>query len=126
MNETFYTKVGRKYIPVKYYDSKIMDSFPEGSHIVTVYPGGLTKRYKVDPAFLPMMAAGRFAEEGMAAAMMSIRERDGSCRDIIDAGVMAMAVEADKMMAVPAIKEAYDHFMMLCKLCYQENVDVKV
>ena len=126
MNDTFYRKIGRKYIPVSYYNSEVMDAFPVGSHIVTVYRGGLCKRYCVDPALLPMMAAGKFATDGMIKAMSNRREQSErtSQFDIVDAGVQAMAVEAERMLAIPAIKEAYDHFMMLCKLC--QDSDVKV
>lgn len=126
MNDTFYRKIGRKYVPVSYYDSEVMDAFPVGSHIVTVYPGGVSKRFSVEPALLPMMAAGKFAADGMVKAMTSRQNQEDrhSTRDVVEAGVGAMAVEAEKMMTVPAIKEAYDHFMMLCKLCQESDVKV--
>lgn len=42
-------------------------------------------------------------------------------RDVAEAGVQAMQVEADKLMQHPAVKEAYDHFQTVAKLCYAET-----
>lgn len=126
MDDTFYRKIGRKYVPVSYYDSVLMDAFPIGAHVITVTDDSMCKRYRIDPALAPMIAAGQVAIDGIVKAMSKRSEQGGSIsqRDIMDAGVYAMALEAEKLLTVPAIKEAYDHFMMLCKLC-QEN-DVKV
>ena len=44
-----------------------------------------------------------------------------SARDLAEAGVQAMLVEADKLMQNDAVKEAYNHFMFLAKLTYDEN-----
>lgn len=59
----FYKKVGRRYQPVSEYDNELMDAFPKGSHIVLTYPGGRSTRYNIDPAWGPMIAAGRYAED---------------------------------------------------------------
>lgn len=45
----------------------------------------------------------------------------GSAKDAAMAGVTAMMKEAEKMMQVPAVKKAYDNFMLLCKLT-KENM----
>jgi len=66
----FYEKVGRRYRPVYEYDQAIMDSFPKGTHIVMCYPGGQSRRYNIDPAYAPMIAAGRIAEDVISAAIM--------------------------------------------------------
>lgn len=61
-NQTvFYKKQGRKYVPVSEYDNELLDSFPKGDHLVSVYPGGGSRRYNIDPALSPMIAAGRYA-----------------------------------------------------------------
>lgn len=61
-NQTvFYKKQGRRYVPVSEYDNELLDSFPKGDHLVSVYPGGGSRRYNIDPALAPMIAAGRYA-----------------------------------------------------------------
>jgi hypothetical protein len=69
MKKIFYEKVGRRYKPVYEYDQTIMDAFPKGSHLVICYPGGQSTRYNVDPAYAPMIAAGRVAENAISNAI---------------------------------------------------------
>jgi hypothetical protein len=82
MTETiFYIKKGRKYIPHSSYSPEFCDSFPKGTHLVDVYPGGSSRRFNVDPAYAPMIAAGRVAEDAiskkiMAASALRVPERD--------------------------------------------------
>ena len=64
--EIFYKKVGRRYVPVREYDQTLMDAFPKGSHLVICYPGGQSARYNVNPAYAPMIAAGRVAEDAIS------------------------------------------------------------
>jgi hypothetical protein len=66
----FYKKVGRKYEPVSEYDQTLMDAFPKGTHIVMCYPGGQSRRYNIDPALAPMIAAGRLAEDAISKTIM--------------------------------------------------------
>ena len=40
----------------------------------------------------------------------------GSARDAAEAGVKAMEQEAEKLMTHPAVKKAFDHFVLICKL----------
>jgi hypothetical protein len=42
-------------------------------------------------------------------------------RVIVEAGVRAMCVEADKLLQHPSVRDAYDKFMMICKLLYGEQ-----
>jgi hypothetical protein len=53
---TLYRKEGRKYVPCAEYSPEVMDSMPEGSHLVVVQPGIKSIRYSVQPAFAPVMA----------------------------------------------------------------------
>ena len=151
MKKIFYEKVGRRYKPVMEYDDFLLDAFPHGDHIVSVYPGGKSTRYKIDPAYAPMIAAGRVAEDAICSAIHAASEakpkerpiteeqREAwetmkhvfddeffslefeSIRGVAEAGVMAMQEEADKLMQHPTVKEAYDHFMFVAKLVYDEN-----
>lgn len=149
--KVYYIKEGRKYIPVSEYDGDLMSSFPKGTHIVMCYPGGQSTRYGIDPAFAPMIAAGRYAEDAIRTAIhlhseakpkeYPITERQraaweemkaafddefftiqfSSTHDLAEAGVRAMQAEAEKIMKNLAVKEAYDHFMFVAKLAYDEN-----
>jgi len=76
MKKVFYERVTTgsriRYKPVKEYDSELMDAMHKGTHIVMSYPGGRSTRYNIDPAFGPMIAAGRFAEEYISRHIMEV------------------------------------------------------
>ena len=149
--KVYYTKVGRRYVPVAEYDSDFLDSFPKGTHIVMSYPGGRSTRYNIDPALAPMIAAGRFAENKMLDAMRQASEARPKERpftekqrkawkqlqkamgeemfylqypsnmDIVEAGIEAMQEEANKMLEHPSVRDAYNQFMMVYKLVKEES-----
>ena len=155
MKKIFYEKVGRKYVPVSEYDSNLLDSLPKGTHIVMVYPGGQSTRYKIDPNHAAMIAAGRVAEDAISKKLLEAseirmqrpdRERKltesqkaawdnlvkefgdsarqlewTSIREVAEAGVKAMQEEAEKLMSVPSVKKAYEHFMLVCELTKEKN-----
>ena len=73
MKKIYYVKEGRRYVPVAEYDNDLLDSFPEGAHLVMCYPGGSSRRYRINPNHAAMIAAGRVAE-------------DAICRVLRDAG----------------------------------------
>jgi hypothetical protein len=142
----FYEKVGRKYVPVHEYDEYLMDGLPYGNHMIMCYPGGKSTRYNIDPALAPMIAAGRVAEDRMSEAVrkaseMRPRRKElthdqqrawqrlnkalgddvytieiASARDIAEAGIKAMQAEAEKLMTNPAVKLAYEQFLLVCEL----------
>jgi hypothetical protein len=68
-NYTLYEKRGRRYFPVKEYDSKIMDAFPKGFALVHCQPGCTSYRYNVDPDIAGVLAACRLVEDAMSEAM---------------------------------------------------------
>ena len=147
----YYTKVGRRYVPVAEYDSDFLDSFPKGTHIVMSYPGGRSTRYNIDPALAPMIAAGRFAEDKILDAMRQASEGRPKVRpftekqikawkelqkamgdemfylqypsnmDIVEAGIKAMQEEANKMLEHPSVRDAYNQFMFVYKLVKDET-----
>jgi hypothetical protein len=154
MKKIFYEKVGRKYIPVSEYNSEMSDSFTRGNHLVMSYPGGRSVRYNIDPAYAPMIAAGRVCEDVISKAIMQAHETRPyqntaltneqqiawnnlmdvmgdrgrylewpSAREITDSAVKAMSEEAVKLLENPAVKNAYDHFILLCELAkdHQSN-----
>ena len=146
MKKIYYIKEGRKYVPVAEYDNELVDSFSKGTHLVMVYPGGTSRRFNIDPNHAAMIAAGRVAEDSISRAIYKASElrpqrspiTDGqkkawqnlakefgeelctlqgtSARDIAEAGVQAMIEEADKLMTNPAVRKAYEHFMLVCEL----------
>jgi hypothetical protein len=144
----FYIKKGRKYIPHSTYSSEFCDSFPKGTHLVDVYPGGSSRRFNIDPAYAPMIAAARVAEDAISKSLMEasklrIPQRDEpltpaqlkawkalakafgkeqyalewcSYREAAEAGVKAMQVEADKLLANPTVRKAYEKFLFVAEL----------
>jgi hypothetical protein len=146
MKKIFYEKVGRRYKPVYEYDQTLMDAFPKGAHLVLCYPGGQSTRYNVDPAYAPMIAAGRVAEDAISKALMKasdLRPKSApltegqkaawenlvkefgpearylewpSAREACEEAVKAMAEEANVLLEHPSVKKAYDHFMLICQL----------
>ena len=147
MKKIFYEKRGRRYVPVTEYDNEFMDSFSKGNHLVMCYPGGQSCRYNIDPDYAAMIAAGRVAADEIARAINMASElkpqqkpitegqrkawnklakefgterfalHHGSARDLAEAGVNAMMLEADILLTHPAVREAYDHFMTVAALC---------
>jgi len=152
MKKIYYEKVGRRYVPVAEYDNDLLDSFTKGNHLVMCYPGGSSRRFNIEPAYAPMIAAGRVAEDAMSAAVVKASEMrprrtpitEGqrkawkklakefgeevyyielpSAREIAEEGLKAMAEEAEKLLTNPAVKEAYNHFLFVCALTKEEHV----
>lgn len=142
----FYEKVGRRYVAVQEYDEYLMDGLPYGNHLIMVYPGGQSTRYNVDPALAPMIAAGRVAEDRMCEAIRKASEmrpartpitpaqqrawkklakefgdelatlNTASNRDIAEAGIRALQEEAQQLLTNPAVRLAYEQFLLVCEL----------
>lgn len=146
MKKLFYEKVGRRYVPVYEYNSELMDALPYGDHMIMVYPGGQSTRYRITPALAPMIAAGRVAQDRMTEAVReasAMRPRRNpltdkqqrawkslnralgddvytleiaSAREIADAGLRAMEEEATQLLTNPAVRLAYEQFLLVCEL----------
>jgi hypothetical protein len=146
----FYVKRGRRYIPHSTYSSEFCDSFPKGTHLVQSYPGGSLRRFNIDPAYAPMIAAGRVAEEKISEAIMKANElrpqtnpitpaaqqawmklkkelgdeamlTRGSAREAAEMAVKAMADEADKLLSNPAVRKAYEKFLFVAELTKEHH-----
>jgi len=74
VTETFYIKRGRRYIPVREYDGMLQNALPHGSYVTVVQPGASVRRWAVDPAYAPMIAAGIVAREAMSKVMLAASE----------------------------------------------------
>jgi hypothetical protein len=146
MKKIYYEKKGNRYVPVAEYDSDWSDSFHKGTHLLMVYPGGQSRRFNIDPNYAAMIAASRVAEEAIIQAMHKASElkptqtpitegqrkawkklakefgdelctlNGASSHDIAEAGVKAMMAEADQLMTNPAVKKAYEHFLLVAEL----------
>lgn len=151
MKETYYIKRGENYEPISEYDSNLCDALPFGCHLVVVRPGVTSKTYNIDPAFAPMIAAGKYAEDQMTSALIKASEirpqsipltteqqeawenlkkafgNDSfhvhypSAYDVIRAGLEAMASEAETMLSIPAVKKSWERFMFTYNLT-KENL----
>lgn len=143
---TFYKKVGRRYIPVSEYDNELTNSYPKGTHLTICLPGSTTRRYNVEPALVPMIAAGGYAEETISKVIMDklsyepvskpvtpeqyeawenmkkawgddlCRLQSGSIMEAVRAGVNAMAEEAKQLLENPALQQSYDNFILISKI----------
>jgi len=146
MKKIFYEKVGRKYVPVAEYDNEYLGSFSKGAHLVMCVPGGQSRRHNIDPNYAAMIAAGIVAQEEISRAIHRASElkpqhqpitegqrkawnklskefgterfalQHSSARDVAEAGVNAMMIEADILMTNPAVKNAYNHFLLVAEL----------
>jgi hypothetical protein len=151
MKKIYYEKVGRRYKPVSEYDSDFLDSFTKGTHLVMSYPGGKSIRYNIDPNYAAMIAAGRVAEDAVSDAIRkaldlrpqkqpitehqqklwrelaeSFKQDDyplirPAARDAAEAAIKAMTQEAEKLMANPAVKKAFDHFLLVAELTKEND-----
>lgn len=151
----FYIKKGRRYVPHSTYSSEFCDAFPKGTHLVQSYPGGSLRRYNIDPAYAPMIAAGRVAEEVISKRLMQAsdmrpkskpmtqEQRDAwdklievfgeeartlewpSAREAAEAAVDAMVKEAEKLMTNPSVRKAYERFLLVCELTREHNEQSK-
>jgi hypothetical protein len=111
-----------------------------------VYPGGQSRRYNIDPDYAGLIAASYVAEEAMAKAMQAASElkphktpitqgqqrawqklakefgdelctlQGASTYDIIEAGLKALRHEANMLYSNPAVKKAYEQFLMVYEL----------
>lgn len=147
MKTLYYKKQGRRYVPVSEYDSELLDSFPKGDHLVSVYPGGSSRRYNINPDYAAMIAAGRVAEDAVCSAIIKAQELRPSttpiteeqqrlwrslahsfnqdeyglirpaARDAAKAAVRAMQAEADKLLNNPTVRKAYERFLLVAELC---------
>jgi len=146
MKKIYYERVGRKYVPVAEYDNDFMDSYTHGTHLLMVYPGGASRRYNINPDYAAMIAAGRVAQDAICRAISKASElrpqktpltpgqqrawrklakefgdelctlNGTSAYDSAEAGVQAMQEEADKLLANPAVRKAYDRFLFVAEL----------
>jgi len=151
MKRIFYEKVGRRYKPVYEWDQALLDALPKGTHLIMSYPGGQSTRYNIDPNYAAMIAAGRVAEDAISSAIHKASEMrpkqtpitEGqrkawkklakefgddlatlhidSTRDIAEAGVNAMMIEAEKLLENPTVRKAFEKFLFVAELAKEHS-----
>ena len=139
-------------MPVMEHDYELIDGLPYGNHMIMVYPGGQSTRYNIEPALAPMIAAGRVAEDRMCEAIRKASEmrpartpitqgqqrawkklanefgdelatlNTASNHDIAQAGIKALQKEAEQLLTNPAVRLAYEQFLLVCELT-KKNID---
>ena len=151
--EIYYKRVGRKYVPVSYYDSEVLDAVPIGAHLIVKRASSMSRRYNIEPAIAPLIAAGIYASDAITDAIMEasqlrmpktstpitieqkaawehLAELFGaevyplewpSYRDAAEAGIKALQEESVKLLAHPGVQAAYEHFLLMAKLAYEET-----
>jgi len=149
MKEIYYKKVGRRYVPIN--NEEDPDDLPIGNRLVMTYKNGRTTVRQVDPDLAAMIAAGRYAlhtmsnaiyeaskarpitpllTTGQREAWQKLSEEFGensssllipSTHDIAQTGVDALIEEAEKTLKNPAVKIAYDNFMLVYKLTKEND-----
>ena len=147
-----YEKVVNKYVPVAVnYDDYF--TFYKGNNLVMCYPGGESHVHNINPDYAGLIAASRVAQDAMCKALNKASElrpartpitpaqqrawkklakefgdelctlNGASIHDIAEAGVKALQKEANVLCSNAAVKKAYDHFILLCKLTKETNHD---
>ena len=146
MKKIFYEKIGKRYKPIAEYDSEYSDSFTKGTHLVMCYPGGVSRKFNIDPNYAAMIAASRVANDaicraiskaselrpvnqmttaGQRAAWDNLSKEFGSelstlyglsISDCAQAGVNAMMAEAADMLDNPTVKQAFEQFLLVAEL----------
>ena len=146
MKETYYTKKGRKYIPVSEYDSELFDSYAKGAHLVVSRPGSTLRKCNINPDYAALIAAGTVAEDAICTRLVKASDLRPSrspltpeqleawqrladafgeethalqwpnAREVAEAAVQAMIEEFEKLMQNDSVKKAYEQFILMCKL----------
>lgn len=149
-DEVFYKKVGKKYVPISYYNSNLTDGFTIGSHLVVKQRGVTSIRHNVSPEVAPMLAVSILMKDKMADAIrrgsemrpsnVAITQEEADCweelkrisgnnryyiqfpsmSESVEAGITILQEEVTKLMVNDAIKAAYEHFQFLCELSYAQ------
>jgi hypothetical protein len=90
-----YKKVGRRYVEIGEFDPEYLDHIPMGASLWVKRKGSQSRRYNVDPAFVPMLAASIYCEDEISQA-------------IVQAGELRPV----RKSITPEQRQAYDAFLL--------------
>lgn len=153
--EIFYRRRGRRYEPVSVYDSEVIDSLPQGCHLVIIDQGWHSRRYSINPNRAALLAAATIMESRLAEIIQQASEirpereplteqqreawqrladsfdRDTimlawpSARQVADEVLSALTADAEHLMTNPMVQQAYDEFVATCRLTQGAQDDTR-
>lgn len=135
-----------RYVPVAHYSEESISSYPYGTHLVVCRAGSTRRIYNVDVDYAPLIAAMHHCIDDMATAVYeasqakpkktpvtpeqkeaweNLKKAYGdelfsitypSAHDVAKAGIEALYDVIKNRMEVPAVKAAYENFMLIFNL----------
>jgi hypothetical protein len=147
----YYEKIGKRYVPVRVFDSNFTESYPPGDHLIHCSLVGKSYIYNIDPDFAGLIAASQTAKQSMIDAMseasrlrpatlpvtqeqqdawdnlIRVFGRDNfylygeSLTFIAEAGIKTLQDKAKKLYSNPVVKDAFEQFLVVCKLTEEKN-----
>jgi len=151
MNKVYYEKIGRRYVPVSMSDTEFSSFPNGAHLVVSVPKDCTMYRYNIDPAFAPLVAAGCYAQPAIANALIAASEKrptrtpitpkqlaawqklaeafgdelatlqTTSAHDVAQAGVDELQRQAEELLKNPAVRKAYDQFLLVAKLAMESK-----
>jgi hypothetical protein len=151
VKQVLYKKVGRRYVPVSVSDTEFSSFPDGAHLVVSVPKNYTMYHYNIDPAVAPLVAAGLYVRPAIEDAVHRASERrpartpitpeqqaawqqlaeafgdelatlHGPCiQDIAQAGVDELQRQAEDLLKNPAVRAAYDQFLLVAKLAQQNN-----
>jgi len=74
MKTGIYKKVGRRYVEVGEYDTEHMDYIQNGATLIVKRKSCTSRYFNVNPDIVPMLAAARYCEDEISAALVKAGE----------------------------------------------------
>jgi hypothetical protein len=151
MKQALYKKVGRRYVPVSIMDTEFSSFPEGAHLVVSVPKNFTMYRYNIDPAVAPLVAAGLYARPAIEDALHRASEKrpartpitpeqlsawrrladafgdelatlHGPCiQDIAQAGVDELQHQSEELLKNPAVRKAYDQFLLVAKLAMESK-----
>ena len=144
-----------RYQPVNEYDSELTYSLPYGTHLINVNYGYQSTKHYVEPAMAPVIAAAMISKRVLLDTLVDyksnkltpepysprqielweeLKESIGvdhlrilstSWNDQAEQLVEKLVEVSGILLSNPAVKKAYDHFLMIATLSkdYNENIN---
>lgn len=132
-----------RYEPVARYSEEAVSNFPYGTHLVVCRRGSTRRVYNIDVDLVPLIAAMHHCIDDMTSAVYQasaakpkrspvtpeqraawekLKEVYGdemfsilypSAYDVAEAGVKALFSHVEERMKIPAVKQAYEDFLLI-------------
>lgn len=153
-SEIYYKKVGKKYVPISVYDHNVLGSLPKGHHLVIVDDNFKSTYHNVTPDIVPLIAATKIFEKIITSKLLEKSQQRTfspeltseqrkawdayyelvknsnnvsfglSYSEIARSVTQILENKTAEMMKNPAVKNAYDEFMVICKLALENEQNI--